>query len=90
MVGPILPGYAIHTILKRRVNKNNNGFSSDSPRPNSTLPLPNVRHSMKMDDWVHSKTANDNFWAYPYPISEVTEDPYLEEKPIKYDFNNYK
>ena len=83
-------GYAYTYDIEKESYKNNNGFSSDSPRPNSTLPLPNVRHSMKMDDWVHSKTANDNFWAYPYPISEVTEDPYLEEKPIKYDFNNYK
>lgn len=83
-------GYAYTYDVEKEDYKKNLGFSNDSPRANSVLPLPVIKHNMSVDDWVHSPTADDNLWAYPYPIAEITEDPYLDDRPVRYDFSKYK
>ena len=64
-------------------------FSSDSPRQSdaSKLAVRATHAPLAEGDYVHSKTSDDNVWAFSYPEVESTRDPLLNTAPVAYDFN---
>ncbi|HEY4785745.1 MAG TPA: RagB/SusD family nutrient uptake outer membrane protein [Bacteroidales bacterium] len=62
------------------------GFSTNSPRLDASFSYwGTAYHNDVTGSYAHAPNM-DNIWSLPYPISEVTSDPLLIEKPIKYKF----
>ena len=63
-----------------------NGSGWDrSPRTAGVVPITAV-HDMGSATYVHSPDANDNIWALPYPETEASKNPLLNEEPVPYNF----
>lgn len=84
-----LTNFKVFVYTYDPTDANNNiriGFSSNSPRLDASFTYwGTAYHNDITGSYVHA-TNMDNIWALPYPIVEVTSNPLLIEKPIKYQF----